>query len=113
MEDLTGWKRDDFKNESKLIMGDLLAGHLVYVINYDLIWRRKELLNLTHFTLILDESSLIQNATSKRTKFILKLKPDHTILLSGTPTGGKYENLWSQLHLLGWKISERYTTPTM
>ena len=29
------------------------------------------------------------------------------ILLSGTPTSGKYENLWTQMHLLGWDISER------
>ena len=77
------------------------------VINYDLIWRRKDFLNLKDFTLILDESSLIQNQGSKRTKFILRLNPTNVILLSGTPTGGKYENLWSQLHLLGWDISEK------
>ena len=80
---------------------------LVGVINYDLIWRRKELLQLKDFTLILDESSLIQNQKSNRCKFILKMKPENVILLSGTPTGGKYENLWSQLHLLGWNISEK------
>lgn len=79
----------------------------VYVINYDLAWRRKELLQLKDFTLMLDESSLIQNETSKRSKFILKLKPQNVILLSGTPTGGKYETLWSQLHLLGWNISQK------
>jgi SNF2 family DNA or RNA helicase len=28
------------------------------------------------------------------------------ILLSGTPTAGKYEKLWSQLQLLGWNIDE-------
>lgn len=78
----------------------------VYIINYDLVWRRKELLELTDFTLMLDESSLIQNETSKRSKFILKLQPKNVILLSGTPTGGKYETLWSQLHLLGWNISK-------
>lgn len=78
----------------------------VYIINYDLAWRRKELLELTDFTLMLDESSLIQNETSKRSKFILKLKPKNVILLSGTPTGGKYETLWSQMHLLGWNISK-------
>ena len=78
----------------------------VYIINYDLAWRRKELLQLTDFTLMLDESSLIQNEQSKRSKFILKLKPKNVILLSGTPTGGKYETLWSQLHLLGWNISK-------
>lgn len=31
------------------------------VINYELAWRRKDLLNLHDFTLMLDESSLIQN----------------------------------------------------
>ena len=76
------------------------------VINYELAWRRKQLLQLHDFTLMLDESSLIQNTKAKQTKFILKLKPSHVILLSGTPVGGKFENLWTQCHLLGWKISE-------
>ena len=79
----------------------------VGVINYDLIWRRPELLKLREFTLLLDESSLIQNETSKRGKFILKLKPDNVILLSGTPVGGKYEKAWSQMKLLGWDISKK------
>lgn len=77
------------------------------VINYDLVWRKKELLGLKDFTLLLDESSLIQNETSKRAKFILKMKPANVILLSGTPTGGKYETLWSQMHLLGWDIPKK------
>lgn len=78
----------------------------VGIINYELAWRRKDLLNLENFTLMLDESSLIQNTKAKQTNFILKLNPSNVILLSGTPVGGKYENLWSQLHLLGWNISE-------
>ena len=76
------------------------------VINYELAWRRKDLLKLKDFTLMLDESSLIQNRKAKQTKFILALKPRNVILLSGTPTAGKYENLWTQAHLLGWNISE-------
>lgn len=76
------------------------------VINYELAWRRKELLKLKNFTLMLDESSLIQNEKSKRAKFILEMNPDNVILLSGTPTDGKYERLWSQIHLLGWEISK-------
>lgn len=80
---------------------------IVAVINYDLMWRRKNLLNLKDFTLVLDESSLIQNQKSERCKFILKMQPANVILLSGTPCSGKYENLWSQLHLLGWGISEK------
>lgn len=79
---------------------------IVGVINYDLIFRRKQLQKLQDFCLMLDESSIIQNKKAQRTKFILKMKPKHCILLSGTPVGGKYENLWTQLHLLGWDISE-------
>ena len=79
---------------------------LVGVINYELAWRRKDLLQLKDFTLMLDESSLIQNRKAKQTKFILKLQPKNVILLSGTPCSGKYENLWTQAHLLGWDISE-------
>ena len=76
-------------------------------INYDLLYRRKELLKLTDFTLLLDESSKIKNKSAKRTKFILKLNPSHVILLSGTPSSGKYENMWTQAHLLGWHISNK------
>lgn len=76
------------------------------VINYDILFRRKELSTLTHFTLMLDESSLIQNPTAKRTKFIMGMHPKNVILLSGTPTGGKYERLMTQMHLLGWNINE-------
>lgn len=78
------------------------------IINYELAFRRPELSKLEDFTLMLDESSLIQNENSKRSKFILKkLQPKNVILLSGTPTGGKYERLWSQLHLLGWNIKKK------
>jgi SNF2 family DNA or RNA helicase len=79
----------------------------ILVINYELVWRRPELLKLKDFTLMLDESSLIQNDTAKRTKFISKLQFTNLILLSGTPTGGKYENLYSQLKLLGYNISKK------
>jgi len=83
-----------------------LPDRFVAVINYDLLWRRPELLDLTNHTLMLDESSLIQNRTSKRSKFVLKSNPRNVILLSGTPIGGKYESLWTQCNLLGWPISE-------
>lgn len=79
---------------------------MVGIINYELSWRRKELLKLTYFTLMLDESSLIQNRKAKQSRFVLQLKPNNVILLSGTPCSGKYENLWTQIHLLGWNISE-------
>ncbi len=101
--DLTDHKKlERFVELSNECIPHLIIG----VINYDLIWRRPELLKLKDFTLLLDESSLIQNSTAKRTKFILKLKPKNVILLSGTPCSGKYEHLWTQSKLLGWDIKK-------
>ena len=96
------------KNEFKEFFDRLDdAGLITGVINYELAFRRPELTQLKDFTLMLDESSLIQNEQAKRTKFICKkLQPANVILLSGTPTSGKYENLYSQLKLLGWNISK-------
>lgn len=92
---------NDFTKSKKIQSG-------VTVVNYDLIWRRKEFLELSDFTLLLDESSKIANETTKRSKFILKLRPKNAILLSGTPVSGKkYEKLWSQCSLLGWYITKK------
>lgn len=124
VHDLT--KKDGIQNFFNLInevdepnwIEDELAGEVygdtpldpripVAVINYELAWRRPELLKLKDFTLILDESSIIQNSKTKACKFIFKMNPSNIILLSGTPCSGKYENLWSQGKLLGWDISEK------
>lgn len=111
-------KIDDWKNhflehyDYKVIVFDKqkienIPEESVLIINYDKVWRRPELTKLKNFTLMLDESSMIKNETSNRSKFILGLNPDNVILLSGTPTGGKYEELWSQVNLLGWKIDKK------
>lgn len=84
-----------------------LNNPVVIVVNYDLIWRREEFNKLKSFTLILDESSYIKNETSKRSKFIMKLNFENIIMLSGTPVAGKYEELYSQIKLLGWKITKK------
>ena len=73
--------------------------------NYDLVFRRPEIMSLQDFTLLLDESSMIQNDKAKRTKAILKLNASNVILLSGTPVGGKYENLYSQLKFVSFKYN--------
>ena len=80
---------------------------IIGVINYDLIFRRPKLLEAMKdipYTLMLDESSLICNENAKRSRTILRMSPSAVILLSGTPTAGKYEKLWSQCRLLGWRI---------
>lgn len=80
---------------------------IIGVINYETAFRRSWLRDLKNFTLMLDESSLIQNENAKRSKFILKMQPESVVLLSGTPTAGKYERLWSQVQLLGWDITKK------
>lgn len=105
----TKWKKGDWESMKNDVMFESdchKQSVTVLVINYELAFRRKELLNLKDFTVMLDESSLIQNESAKRTKFIMKLNFENLILLSGTPTSGKYENLWSQMHLLDWSISK-------
>lgn len=103
--DLTDKKELEFFAE--VMNGDPeIASKTAGVINYDLVFRRSYFADITGFTLMLDESSIIQNETAKRSKFILKMHPENVILLSGTPTAGKYEKLWSQLHLLGWGITK-------
>lgn len=110
--DVTKWKKSDwveFKNDPTFSADWHNAKVYVLICNYELAWRRKQLLQLHDFTLMLDESSLIQNETAKQTKFIMNIHPSNIILLSGTPTSGKYENLWTQAQLLGWNISkEKY-----
>lgn len=92
---------------NKAINNYLEVKGYVFIINYDLVIRRCELLSLHNFTLMLDESSLIQHYSAKRTRTIMKYRFDNLILLSGTPCGGKYENLWTQLKMLGYNITKR------
>lgn len=77
------------------------------IINYQSAWRRPELLNLKEYTLILDESHNIANNTSKQSKFIMKLKCENLILLSGTPCNGMYDKLYTQLKMLGLHMNKR------
>ena len=76
------------------------------VVNYDLLSRRPVFKKMSGHCLVLDESSLIQNETTKRTKVVMSMAPSHVVLLSGTPTGGRYEKLWTQMRLLGWRITK-------
>lgn len=82
---------------------------VVGVINYDLLWRRPNLQALKCFAVMFDESSLLQNKSSKRTKAAMRLatRANELVLLSGTPVDGKYERLWTQLNMLGWHIDEK------
>ena len=89
------------------VFNEGINGKYIGVVNYDIVYRRENLKKLNHFTLILDESSVIANEKTKRSKAILKMGADNVILLSGTPVSGKYEKLYSQCKLLGWDITKK------
>lgn len=105
------WLRYDLTKKQQLkdfINGEAL--NKIGIITYGLVWRRPELLKLSGYTLILDESHNICNATSKQTKGVMKLKYDNLILLSGTPNGGAYEKLYTQMKMLGYKPNKKQFT---
>lgn len=81
--------------------------HKVGIINYESAWRKPIISKLRNYTLMLDESSMIQNSTSKQTKFISKLKFKNLVLLSGTPCSGRYDKLYTQLKMLGLNMTKK------
>lgn len=76
----------------------------VGVINYDRIWRRPKITTMQGLSVIFDESSMLKHERAKRTLAVLRMQFDGVVLLSGTPIGGKYEQLIAQCRLLGWKV---------
>lgn len=85
------------------------SGRRVGVVNYETLTRRPRLVEAPFGCVMFDESSLLQRRTSKRTKAAMRLadKARSVVLLSGTPTDGRYERLWTQMRMLGWSVSER------
>lgn len=112
---ITDWYqhfKDYYSDDYEIIIFDKqrienIKPNSILIINYEKAIARPELKKLKKFTLLLDESQYIKNPKSKRTKLIVnELNPDNIILLSATPIDGKYEELITQIHLLGWKIKE-------
>ena len=82
----------DLTNKKQLEEFTGTIGKCVGVINYDLVFRRSYFAYMSGFTLMLDESSNIQNETAKRSKFILKMKPENVILLSAHQQPGNMKS---------------------
>lgn len=74
----------------------------IEVVSYDLVWRRDHF-NKEWDCIVLDESHCIAARTSKRTKFLHKLKLGsiYRYILTGTPMhNGHYEDYYSQMEFL-------------
>ena len=103
--DLTGTRQ--IRGQSPDKMFALEFERCVGVINYDRLWRRPNILNIKGMGVIFDESSMLKHEKAKRTKAVLKMDFAAVVLLSGTPMGGKYEQLLAQYKLLGWRITKQ------
>lgn len=74
-----------------------------YIINYDKLKVRSWISMFKGGTVILDESSFVKHYDSARTRVSVDLafKSKHLALLSGTPCGGRWEDMWTHLLMLG------------
>lgn len=77
-----------------------------YVINYDKLATRDWISKFKDGTVILDESSFAKHYEAARTRESVNLafRAKHLALLSGTPCGGKWEDMWTHLLMLGRNI---------
>lgn len=89
--------QNKYKNEAPVISPGW------YIINYDKLAIRDWVSEFKDGTLILDESSFVKGWNTDRTRASIDLafKSKHLALLSGTPCGGKWEDMWTHLLMLG------------
>lgn len=85
----------------------------VYIMNYDGIkWlfdycTKNGRAKFNRALLVLDESTMVKSAQSKRFKMLAKLRPvfSKVIAMSATPSPNGYQDLWSQYYLLDFGAS--------
>ncbi|SKB27338.1 Superfamily II DNA or RNA helicase, SNF2 family [Parapedobacter luteus] len=71
------------------------------ITTYGIVRSDEELLSAFYFNyIILDESQIIKNPTSKSFKAVKSLKSKHRLVLSGTPVENSVADLWSQMAFL-------------
>lgn len=83
----------------------------IVVINYDKVWRRKEIYEATWDCIVLDESHSIKHRTSKRSKCVRKMSAKAKVryILTGTPmSNGHLEEYWAQFDFLDPMIFGSY-----
>lgn len=96
---LGSWERDIEKFEPDQ---QRRLRRAVEIINYDLVWRRKEYRR--HWdVIVLDEAHYIKNRTSNRSKALLEMALDskYRFILTGTPiANGALHDIWSLMAFL-------------
>lgn len=124
-EEIAKW--DHLKNlDYSILVGDaksreeaLNTDSQISIINVDnLVWlyeyHKTNKLKWPYDTIVVDESSLFKNHSSKRFKCLAKITSytKRVVLLTGTPTPNGLHDLWSQIYLLdhGQRLGKNITT---
>lgn len=90
--------------------------HQFYIVNYELLLRDFELMNLRVWDVIIaDEATKISNARAKQSRMIKKLRATRRIALTGTPISNRANEVWNIIDwtnpgVLGnyWAFIQRY-----
>ena len=77
------------------------SGYDLVISTYHTVRQDIDLLSLFHFHyIILDESQMIKNPSSKLYQSIIELRSEHRIVLTGTPIENSLTDLWSQVNFV-------------
>lgn len=113
---INDWKEDLYKEcgiESVILRNSSkknneiveTENNLAYIINFESAWRCNQLIKWVDkdTTILIDESHLIKNPTSKIGKFcrLLSSKTKNKLILTGTPQSQGYIDYYNQLYFCG------------
>ena len=90
---------------SKKVRKDFITGNFdIAIINFEKTWRNNDLFLVNHnYYIIIDESQKIKESTTKVGKFMKQLSvlTPYKCILTATPMGNGYIDLYNQLYFLG------------
>jgi SNF2 family DNA or RNA helicase len=121
------WKKEieKFTGENALILSGvpkerekqyLSDDYFFYIVNYETVLRDSQAMNRADFDfLILDEAQKIKNYETKTASAIKRLKPKHSLVITGTPIENRLIDIYSIIntidpYFLGplWEFSYQY-----
>jgi len=95
----------------KTLREKLEPGFDLYITNPETIAQNRELFEKRRFDMVvLDESTMIKNPGSKRSKAIISCgdKAKYTLALTGTPRGNHLYDLWAQMRFVDGSLGLSY-----
>lgn len=97
------------QNDHSTIEDRLNSDDEVFICSIDLFSANVETFKRFNFdTVVLDESTMVKNPSSKRLKNVIEVSRDskYRIALTGTPLTGSIEDLWSQMKFIDNSIAD-------